>query len=37
MYSVDVCEAASCAADKEDGWVTFEEFLGAMDEEEPAP
>jgi hypothetical protein len=37
VYSLDVCEAASCAADSDAGWTSFEEFIGAMDEEEPAP
>ena len=34
VYALDVCDADSCAADREDGWITFEEFIGAMDEEE---
>ncbi|HYS55989.1 MAG TPA: hypothetical protein VER58_19690 [Thermoanaerobaculia bacterium] len=30
VYSLDVCDAASCSADSENGWIPFEQFVGAV-------
>jgi hypothetical protein len=34
VYSLDVCEESSCAADKDAGWVPFETYIGGLMEED---
>jgi len=34
VYALDVCDAPSCAANSDDGWLPFEEYVGGLMEEE---
>lgn len=37
VYALDVCDAASCVADKAAGWIPFEEYVGGLMEETEEP